>query len=346
MAWVFITIGLATFASVLYRLAVDVQLRRRVARGRATALDIVAYLDLPAFDDLDALRAREPALLTVIPGSTGPCAGVEFQFIPGQLGRRRRWTMHVVLCALPVHGVAIALNGTAWWLGHESGTGWACLLGALFIELLRWAADRRGPLMTALSMARDLAEHPPAPDRTNDGLHDGAPSPAARGDADGRIECSGSPAVFTTFVILREPWRPAAQALYAALRRCGQRDVAAPREQQEDGVAVLDVGTVQLTVRSEREGTVPAGLAQRLRAGGMDGHLAADADFGGQRLVITTERQAGVAAQNGAAASDTTRLHARTHAAVAEFAPVIGAWWPDTERWVPVGQLRADAQCA
>ncbi len=370
MLFLFVAIGLFTFASALYGILTQVQLLAIIRNGRATAVDLAIYLGLDSLDELDQLRQEQPDLLRVVPGPPGTYEHVEFTFSSRRVKALRRLGPMSWIEGLPVRMVSVVLLLAALVLGHERTAGWWVLFAAVAVEAARWIVTRaqRGSRQEAADtavgepiyeneeaapVAAALAPAPPQeePEQEQFGEpiyeeDDPGAFAEAVGDPDEDAIGIAEPApilrTFTTIVILRHAWRPAESPIVGGLRRAGQRDAVGASARGGDPERVR-IKCSEIIVNVVNHPTrVDTATLEFATSQSWNWPEAASATVG-HAAHLTVATSFGPDAR----LTDIVRLHHRAHLAVSEFAPTIAVLWPSAGKLTPVddiaGLARADA---
>lgn len=239
--------------------------------------------------------------------------------------------------------VAIAALAAAWWIGHESALGWVALAAGVVIAFVRLkaagaaakievevsergeeesSAVRSGADPEAGSMPPSIEKEdlpsptampvPPKP-RT---VMPPAPKPAP-----------GPPQVYKTIALLRDPWQASVDVLCASLRRGGERRAEVKAATQSGSPAHIAIGAIRLDIKSEAS---PVGrqAIEDAAAQSVDWPDALDVAGSHAAQVLLTTTAAQYERSGDSSRDAVIRAHLRAHAALAEFAPVVGIYWP------------------
>lgn len=359
MLFLFVAIGLVTFASALYGILTQVQLLAIIRNGRATAVDLAVYLGLDSLDELDSLRQDQPDLLRVVPGPPGTYEHVEFTFSSRRVKALRKLGPMSWIEGLPVRMVSVLLLVAALVLGHAQPAGWGVLFAAVAVEGVRWIVTRsqRGSRQEAADteigepIYETNGEAPvePAPEPVESPVEEfGEPiyeedDPGAyveamggdEGDSEGMVAPPlPSLRTFTTIVLLRHAWRPAESPIVGGLRRAGQRDATGASARGGDPERVrIKCSDFIVNVVNHPTRVDPAMLEF---ATSQTWHWpeAASATVGhAAHLSVATSFPP------NARLPDIIRLHHRAHLAVSEFAPTIAVLWPSAGKLTSVDEI-------
>lgn len=269
--------------------------------------------------------------------------------------RRGRWNS--------LHWASLVLVALAWLLEHTSILGTVCLIAAILTEAAVWYARRQreaGDLLLAgmddeaglddlsreLAAADDAEFAEPVDEASPEALA------AVQGDAVSKPALVAEPAVpmveprgddvldtqpiglfLRTLVLLKNEYRVAPPVLLASVRRAGQRDAVLATSQPVDATAALEAGELRIALRTSRAPADPARLEAAVGQAERHEEAFAIAEGHACYLEITTlfhfdtPRDAMVRCQH------------RLHAALSEFAPVVGVLWPTAGRLIPARQL-------
>jgi hypothetical protein len=218
--------------------------------------------------------------------------------------------------------VALVPLVIAWAAQHTTPVGWIALLGALTIELLRWATVPAGagsrPRQTAL--ARSLPTSPPAGP---------APSPEPVQEDAG--------VTHTSIALLRSVCELPPTVFHASLRRCGQRDAELIAGRAANGCAEAGeaAGRIRLRVGQSR-------LELVMRGAPYHADPAPDDTIAEARPVLPEHAACVVITSHDSSsvrAGEIARLHCRAITAIAEFAPVVASYWPVSGRVAALAEL-------
>lgn len=359
MLFLFVAIGLITFASALYGILTQVQLLAIIRNGRATAVDLAVYLGLDSLDELDALRQEHPDLLRVVPGPPGTYEHVEFTFSSRRVKALRKMGSLSWIEGLRVRLVSMLLLLAALVLGHARPVGWGVLFAAAAVEGVRWIVTRsqRGSRQEAAETeigepiyetnGEPPVEAVPEPvespaDEFGEPIYE-EDDPGAYADAtgadDGESEGMVAPPLptlrtFTTIVLLRHGWRPAESPIVGGLRRAGQRDAVGASARGGDPERVrIKCGDLIVNVVNHPTRVDPAVLDF---AASQSWHWpeAASATVGhAAHLTIATSFPPNIRLP------DIVQLHHRAHLAVTEFATTLAVLWPAAGKLTRVDDL-------
>ncbi len=140
---------------------------------------------------------------------------------------------------------------------------------------------------------------------------------------------------FVTMVLLESPSKVVAEVFVASLRRGGERSAEWIKAGSRGGAIHVRVGEIDLHVEN-CSGAVSRSLLEYATNQSWDWPEAAEAVAGHTSHIILTSD-----AGTKVPPADTVRLHHQAHAALAEFAPMIAALWPNGGILSPPSSLQA-----
>ena len=209
------------------------------------------------------------------------------------------------------HIMAIALLVVAWFVGHLSIFGWAALVIAGGLEYYAWRSPkiivppkaRVTPLVTLPRIETPAPPPPPKVLKTEEPIQ----------------FQPGNGSAYVTHVLLTSSQDITGDVLTASLRRGGRRDAALVGK-RSDGVWQIQFGTIFLELSKGPQ--IPTKILEDAAAQTFDWPEALDSC----RDHAATVRLA-IPLHENAARSDIVRLHHQAHAALSEFAPIVGIYW-------------------
>lgn len=228
-----------------------------------------------------------------------------------------------------LEGAAIIALGAAWWIGHVSAFGWLAMVVGVGLSALRLkGATAAATLETSGVEPSDHTQ----PDKMQ--TAETAPPPAPRAQV---LEPSPSPSTskqpsmppqtYTTIALLGSSLKVSLEVLCASLRRGGERRAEVRAATQRGSPAHLMIGPIRLDVASNGQSlprqTLEDAAAQSFEwpdALAVAGTHAAQVSF--------TTTVAGYERTGDTTRDAVLRAHLQAHAALAEFAPVIGVYYP------------------
>lgn len=226
----------------------------------------------------------------------------------------------------------------AWWIGHASVIGWAALVIGAAASIFR--LNTNGGAKTPPEPVADESDAAPRPADAKAGaqptIEDAKPIapaqplavPAATKPPSPK-PAPGPPQVYKTIALMRDPLQTSLDVLCASLRRGGERRAEVRAATQSGSPAHIAIGPIRLDVLSN-----PTPLDRRTieDAAGQsvdwpDALTAVGPHQGHVTLSTTTARYE----PDGDMSRDAViRTHLQAHAALSEFAPVIGVLWPSS----------------
>ena len=233
--------------------------------------------------------------------------------------------------------VAIASLATAWWIGHEASLGWAALAAGVVIAFVRLKGAGAAAKIEVEVSERDPGESAAEPDDASLPLieKEDLPSPTAMPvppqprsvKPPAPKPAPSPPQVYKTIALLRNPWQASVDVLCASLRRGGERRAEVKAATQSGSPAHIAIASIRLDIRSESS-PVARQAIEDAAAQSVDWPDALDvAGTHAAQVVLTTT--AAQYERSGELSRDAViRAHLRAHAALAEFAPVVGIYWP------------------
>jgi hypothetical protein len=229
----------------------------------------------------------------------------------------------------------------AWWTGHRKVSGWLTLYAGIVVELTCAVSLRRSTSSTPAPGA--VSENSTEAARLGtDAVPAKRPPPLPGGpDAQaGSLVQPPSPAPaaipFTTCVLLRTAWEPSADVFLASLRRGGLRETEMAEKADGPLPIRFHVGPTTLELLS-RASPIPAAEIEYAASQSWEWPDASAAVSAHTAHVLVTTRTT-----EDVPRADIVRLHRRAHAALAEFAPVLGVMWRDAGRLLAPSAIHND----
>ncbi len=271
-----------------------------------------------------------------------------YRLVFALVGRGRSWA---------VHAFAMLLLAGAWLFEHRTTEGWACLLGAILVEIIVSVLLRQGEIQSPFSetaLAHPEIETAEVGEPLDEEVlvsqesvaGESAESPDTSSDAAGaplvedasvqpnvKLHIDATQRTFFTLAFLTKRYEMSAGVFLASLRRWGQRDATYLDTDETTDTARFGVGAIQLSAQVTNQ---PCNLTEIDAAVGQNWERP--------KALETVSRHVAhvffISSFSGATPRDqVVRLHHRAHAALAEFAPVIAVLWPDAGRLVPLDRL-------
>lgn len=243
--------------------------------------------------------------------------------------------------ALPIHACALVLVTLAWWAGHLRAIGWVAVAAASGMELAVLVRRSVGNRLLAecggSGKASESAVTSRAVDRPCDAADTGVGATAGADSAAVQVPPAPMAPPYTTCALLSAAWEPSAEVFLASLRRGGLREAETADRPASAGPMRLRVGSIVLELTPAAK-PIPASEIDYAASQSWDWPDALSAVSGHAAHVLLTTRTS-----MNTPRREIVRLHSRAHAALAEFAPVVGVMWQDAGRLVPFSAPGDDA---